>query len=732
MRSLSGALVIVFGVAAAGAGAFGAGCGRATGPDRGGLMLMIGQDGPLALDTLRIDVATSAGVTLRHSELRIPAETELPTTLAIASNGDPTAAVRIAVSGLRAGVAIDRRDNLVEQVPVDRVAALPIVLSARCTAQVETVAGEARSRCAAEETCDPSTGACVSSHIDGSRLGTYAPGQESSIGVAVVPTETDAGTTSGACGATEKRCGTQCVSTRDPAFGCAAAACGPCSVDPNAIFSCDASAACALAACATGYKPCGGRCVAVSDPTYGCGATSCDATSCPDPGTSTLVCQSGACVVGACIPGTKQCGNKCVPTDRNNGCESASCATCGTTETCQGTPSACACVADNLTPCTGKACGSAINNCGATIGCPDTCPGQGLVCMAGDAGSACGCTLATTCSGLACGPVLDKCGQVVVCPNTCTGKDACGVGGPTACGAPPSCANATAGALGLASCGPSGTDDCCATSLVAGGAFFRQDSVSNPTPGYPATVPSFRLDKYEVTVARYRQFFAAWTGGYRPADGAGKHLHLKAQGVPVGGGQIETGWQSGWNAQVGAPPTTCDTGLGTWSTSVDAAREPLPLTCVSWYEAAAFCIWDGGFLPTVTEWNYAAAGGDARRDYPWGGGGPTNFLATYCAAGGGQCAPTTTLPAKPGFSTSSGAGRYGQLDLAGNVAEWTFGEPDTGAASGCDDCVLASGGHDIRGGGYEDDAANIHTYNRSPEGPTSRHPTLGFRCARLP
>ena len=50
------------------------------------------------------------------------------------------------------------------------------------------------------------------------------------------------------------------------------------------------------------------------------------------------------------------------------------------------------------------------------------------------------------------------------------------------------------------------------------------------------------------------------------------------------------------------------TNVYTW-TSAAGANEKRPQNCLSFYDLHAFCIWDGGFLPSEAEWEYAAAGG---------------------------------------------------------------------------------------------------------------------------
>jgi formylglycine-generating enzyme required for sulfatase activity len=251
---------------------------------------------------------------------------------------------------------------------------------------------------------------------------------------------------------------------------------------------------------------------------------------------------------------------------------------------------------------------------------------------------------------------------------------------------------------------------------------------------FPSTVSSFLLDKFEVTVGRIRKFKGAWDAGYRPTPGAGKHAHLSGrQGladVNDQSGAHEQGWDVAWNSRVALTDAAFGTcGYDTW-TSAPGAQENRPINCVNWYEAYAFCIWDGGFLPSEAEWNFAAAAGNEQRVYPWSvpasstGIDPTR--AAYC---GGACSGPQIVGATP-----AGHGKFGQADLAGNVSEWIL-DANADYHVPCSDCAFlppSPAGRVFRGGAFHNGALALRAVVRDYADPTTRIHYLGIRCARTP
>jgi formylglycine-generating enzyme required for sulfatase activity len=73
------------------------------------------------------------------------------------------------------------------------------------------------------------------------------------------------------------------------------------------------------------------------------------------------------------------------------------------------------------------------------------------------------------------------------------------------------------------------------------------DGVGFADDRWRAQVSSFRFDKYEITVGRFRTFVAAVVAGWKPPAGAGKHAHLNGgKGVAASGGGFEPGWDPSW------------------------------------------------------------------------------------------------------------------------------------------------------------------------------------------
>jgi formylglycine-generating enzyme required for sulfatase activity len=268
-------------------------------------------------------------------------------------------------------------------------------------------------------------------------------------------------------------------------------------------------------------------------------------------------------------------------------------------------------------------------------------------------------------------------------------------------------------------------ESCCVSPLVAGGTFPE----GNPS-AFQSTVSTFRLDKYLVTVGRFRAFvnaYDAWRKMGNPAINAG--ANPKTNG---------SGWDISWDnslpksANEFDPLLRCDPDYSTWAN--DAPTGLLPMNCVNWYEAFAFCVWDGGRLPTEAEWEYAAVGGSKHQMYPWGSGTPTDMLAVYeCMGNGiGNCQPDDILPVG---SKPSGAGYYGQLDMAGELWEWVldwYAPYPSSAPSDYAAVIDSAMAHQrsLRGGVWAGGPEKLLSTVRFSDAPESHRDYSGFRCAR--
>jgi formylglycine-generating enzyme len=309
---------------------------------------------------------------------------------------------------------------------------------------------------------------------------------------------------------------------------------------------------------------------------------------------------------------------------------------------------------------------------------------------------------------------------------------------------PPSC---LLGGPGMSNCGPGsgGVESCCTSLEVPAGMYYRSYLSVDADP---ASVSGLRLDKYLVTVGRFRQFVVAWNGGngWTPAAGSGKHTHLNGglglENVAVynegQGGMVayETGWAASDDGNLAPTDTNlaCQPGYATW-TSTAGTQDNLPVNCVNWYEAYAFCIWDGGFLPSEAEWEYVASGG-AQLEYPWGSASPgtDNQYAIYgCYYPNAAGACTGVANFAPVGTPIRGAGAWEQLDLAGETWQWNI-DWYASYVDPCVDCAYLTATADrvYRGGPFDGTASTLMPAFRYDSTPTNRDLHIGLRCARTP
>lgn len=242
-------------------------------------------------------------------------------------------------------------------------------------------------------------------------------------------------------------------------------------------------------------------------------------------------------------------------------------------------------------------------------------------------------------------------------------------------------------ALGLAGCGPAGTDGAdaseprppvtdaqrsCPDRSERGCGMLRVDGSLEPfrmghvgDPGDPNLVEDdvyvtgdLYVDTHEVTVARFRRFIAE----------VDVTIDDRTPVELPGGRQVD-GASIGFPRALAIEPPLAEAMGGNW-TEAPGARELHPIMGVDFFSAMTFCHWDGagrGRLPTEAEHEYlvrhrAAPGLAPARAFAWGDelvAGCDRAQVAGCAGEGG--APTLAVGS---FSPSGGL-----FDLTGSVEE---------------------------------------------------------------
>lgn len=195
-------------------------------------------------------------------------------------------------------------------------------------------------------------------------------------------------------------------------------------------------------------------------------------------------------------------------------------------------------------------------------------------------------------------------------------------------------------------------------------------------------LPGFFIDRYEVTNAEFRKFLDA--GGY---------TNRAVWKLPFLIGEREISWAE---AVAGFTDSTGKRGPATWAHGTfPEGTADLPVTGISWYEAAAYGEWLGKRLPSLQHWARAANPAQAAQVVP---------LSNFSGRG---LAPVGKY---------AGMSAWGAYDMAGNAREWCSNEAEPGKRY-------------LRGGSWRD--ADYLFTQQEAQFPFDRAPVNGVRCIKL-
>ncbi len=245
---------------------------------------------------------------------------------------------------------------------------------------------------------------------------------------------------------------------------------------------------------------------------------------------------------------------------------------------------------------------------------------------------------------------------------------------------------------------------------------------------------AFFVDPYEVTVERFK----AWVDAGQPAPCAGP-----CSLDPGGPYEQKMIWDVAWAPLVSAKAfhglgcrssvDHTDTSPSKFATFDRVGGSVMPINCVSWPQAVAFCAWEGKRLPTRVEWTYVASG-QGRSLYPWGNSPPSRCTQAIWRSGAGAPDFNGCGFPRPVGSAPAGAAPQQVFDLAGSLREWSW----DGFEMFFDPLLEADHAADPRqgsdrsalGGGWSSGVDELPASSFVSLASGTSRSDLGFRCAQ--
>jgi formylglycine-generating enzyme required for sulfatase activity/predicted esterase len=217
---------------------------------------------------------------------------------------------------------------------------------------------------------------------------------------------------------------------------------------------------------------------------------------------------------------------------------------------------------------------------------------------------------------------------------------------------------------------------------IPGGTLTAIPGARGPATVPTMEVPSFLLDRYEVTNRQFKEFVDA--GGYETPRYWPAPIMHDGQEIP---------WP---NATARFRDATGRPGPSMWEAGAyPAGEDDHPVGGLSWYEAAAYCAFAGKSLPTIYHW-FRGIGQDQLSD-----------ILLYSNLAGNAKAPVGQF---------KGLAAYGTYDMAGNVKEWAWN--------------ASAAGRFILGGSWNEPQYVFRHAMAQPA--DDRAATNGVRCAKYP